>query len=601
MDTRHWVFSALIVACAFAVISGTGNHGLAEDTISAETPAQSPGLEDLDEALRVRVTSQDFKDLNRVVELVESSLDKGLDGEDKVFASNMLVNALMERATTFMQVINMRPLQNPQIKRVRQLLASDLRRVLDCDDPPVEAGLMLGRLQALPEGDPYEARRVLNDYLQNEELPREKRAEALVLRGGLIKEAAKALADFDEAVELVPENETYRLARAALLRSHGKLEEALEAIGEILERNPDVANALLLQGQIYRSLDRLDEAIASFDSATDLVPTAPIPYQSRGEIYRVRGEFEKAVEQFSKVLELKPGVLMTLVQRAEAYLNADKPELALTDSELVLEKQPLIAAHRIRADALSKLDRLEEAITEMERLAEALPAEPEVHIQLALYYLADNRPAKAVDAYSEVLAVDHDNFLVLRSRADLYLTIGKHKEAIADFERALKQQPEDSSMLNNLAWVLATSPVDGLRDGPRAIKLATKACELTEYKLPHIISTLAATFAESGNFESAIKWSQKSVDMNDPQYSEDLKKELTSYRSGKPWRERQEIDGLEESANEPLADMPQDPSHPEIPSFKNPGDKILGDEGLDELSPDDGEQPGDLGAQPGAE
>ncbi len=525
--------------------------------------AGSPGLADLDEALRVRINAQGLRDLNRVISLVETALDKGLNEDNQAFAQNMLADALMDRATSLIQVMNMQPLQSQQMQQIRQLVTSDLRRVLQSEEPPSEASLMLGRLQALPDGDPYEARRVLQDYLEHDDLPPAKRAEALVLRGRLVKDQTKALADFDEAIALVPEDENYRLARALLLRSQGQLEAALTTVGEILERNPDVANALLLQGELYRQLNRSEEALASFDAASELVPQAPGPYQNRGEIYRSQGKFEQAVAQFSKVLELKPGVLLTLVHRAEAYLNAGQPELALADIEIVLEKQSLIAAHRIRADALSKLGRLDEAIDEMERLAAAIPNEGGLRMQLALYYLVDKQPRKAVAAYSEILEIDDQNVEALRSRGDAYLNIGKHQEAIVDFERVLELQPEDTSVLNNLAWVLATSPEDQLRDGSRAITLATKACELTKYRRPHILSTLAAAYAEAGDFKSAQEWSQKSVDMDDPEHREQLARELQSYQDGKPWREKQ-IMAENPKAAEPPSDTPPTESPPAI-------------------------------------
>jgi hypothetical protein len=91
---------------------------------------------------------------------------------------------------------------------------------------------------------------------------------------------------------------------------------------------------------------------------------------------------------------------------------------------------------------------------------------------------------------------------------------------------------------------LATSPEDKLRDGPRAIKLATKACEVTEYKKPHILSTLAAAYAETGDFETARKWSGKAVELGtkDKEVDEQLQKELESYQQKKPWRERQTVE-----------------------------------------------------------
>jgi hypothetical protein len=53
--------------------------------------------------------------------------------------------------------------------------------------------------------------------------------------------------------------------------------------------------------------------------------------------------------------------------------------------------------------------------------------------------------------------------------------------------------------------------------------LATKACELTDYKEAHILSTLASTYAELGDFETAIKWSEKSVELGEGDMKEQLR------------------------------------------------------------------------------
>ena len=99
-------------------------------------------------------------------------------------------------------------------------------------------------------------------------------------------------------------------------------------------------------------------------------------------------------------------------------------------------------------------------------------------------------------------------------------------------------------MLNNLAWVLATSPDDKVRNAKRSIELGLKACELTKYQKAHILSTLAAGYAESGDWDTAIKWSAKAneVGSKEQEVDDQLKKELESYKEKKPWREKQEIE-----------------------------------------------------------
>lgn len=525
-----------------------------EDTTS-EAPATAPGQPDLDEALRLKVSSSGIRELNQVIQLLEVAIDKGLADEDQDFAEQMLSDSLLERATALMQVINSRSISDPRVKQIRSLVTSDLRDVLAYGTPPPSAYLMLGKLQSLPEGDPREARRAIGNYLKFEGLPDDQRAEALVLRARMMKDENKALADMKEAIALAPENTGYRLAMAIFQRQSNKLDEALKTIEEAIELNPTDGNAVILQGEIYRQQNRIEEALASFDKATELAPQAPGPYQNRGSIYRAEGEFDKAIEQFNEVLKLKPGVLLTLLLRADAYLANGQFDEALADVNLVLEKQPVVDAHRLRAEILTKLDRLDEAIEEIEQVSSAMPDQVDLKMQLALYYLVDKQLSKAIEVYSDVLDLQQDNTTALQARGDSYLNVGKHAEAIADFNRLLKIKPENSTLLNNLAWVLATSPEDDLRDGQRAIELATRACEITEYKTPHVLSTLAAAYAESGDFENAIKWSQKAVELNDPENKEQMENELKSYRDGKPWREKQSVEEKTESL--PLEDLPQ--------------------------------------------
>ena len=106
-----------------------------------------------------------------------------------------------------------------------------------------------------------------------------------------------------------------------------------------------------------------------------------------------------------------------------------------------------------------------------------------------------------------------------------------------------------------MAWVLATSPLDEIRDGQRAVVLATRACDVTEYKKPHILSTLAASYAETGDFDKAIEWSAKAVETGAGSIKEQLQQELDSYKEKKPWRELQETEDRPELPAPDLSDL----------------------------------------------
>ena len=161
-----------------------------------------------------------------------------------------------------------------------------------------------------------------------------------------------------------------------------------------------------------------------------------------------------------------------------------------------------------------------------------------------MLYLASKQPREAIQRFSRALEIDADNFPCRRGRSDAEISIGDHAAALDDLNKAHDLKPDDSGVLNNLAWLLATSPDDALRDGKRAVELAKQACDVTDWEEAHIISTLAAAHAEAGDFEAARTYSRQAVEKggDDEEIRLQLEAELASYREEKPWRERQTVD-----------------------------------------------------------
>ena len=208
---------------------------------------------------------------------------------------------------------------------------------------------------------------------------------------------------------------------------------------------------------------------------------------------------------------------------------------------------------------IKQLDRYVQ-IDDASATADERPPTPDFRVELGRSYLFSQMPIKSIetlDVLLETVSRGRARQTGLRIRGDAYLGIGKQKEAIADYLAAKDINPKDNGVLNNLAWVYATSPIDELRNGEEAIKLATEACRLTSYKEAHILSTLAAAYAESGQFEKAIDWSTKAVKLSSEDETSDeetrrqLKNELESYKQDKPWRELQDMTNQQEEVSGP--------------------------------------------------
>ena len=78
------------------------------------------------------------------------------------------------------------------------------------------------------------------------------------------------------------------------------------------------------------------------------------------------------------------------------------------------------------------------------------PKNPDLLTQLGLLYEANKQPRKAIERYSDALAVLPDQFLALRGRADAYLNVGKHAEAVADYDAAVKLKEDDDNVSTTL-------------------------------------------------------------------------------------------------------------------------------------------------------
>ena len=515
--------------------------------------AENEGLEKLDEAMQLKVTAEGVPDLNKAIDLLDTALEEGLDVDNTDFAEQLLVASLIQRAQALASAILDKPLPNPRQDprwvQIRQFALSDLQRSIALDNSQWDAHLLLGRLQVLPLGDPNAARRALTLVVRSDGVPDRELAQAHALRGAVQRDGQARLDDFSRAIELQPDKPEFLRLRVQQYLSSKNYDKALVDVDRVLELQPEDAGAHQLRGMVLLGQDKLEEALASFDKAGELAPDAILPYQHRGELFRRKGDFEESIKQLSKALEVAPDDPATLLIRAAVYQEAMDPVAALADVDRLLAKQPgLLKGHQMKAEILAASDRLPEAISHLERIVKMAPNQSDLQYQLATYYLIAGQPRQAVDRFTLLLQRDPDNLDLLRSRGDAYLNIGKHREAIADFELALGENEEDQRLLNNLAWVLATSPDDEFRDGERAIELAKKACELTAYETPHILSTLAAAFAETGDFDEAVKWSAKAVELgaDDPNHDQ-LASELASYEQKKPWRELQVDDATPEA------------------------------------------------------
>lgn len=133
----------------------------------------------------------------------------------------------------------------------------------------------------------------------------------------------------------------------------------------------------------------------------------------------------------------------------------------------------------------------------------------------AVLSFTERRWALAVQDLNEAMRL-HPTFLrIALLRAESNEALGKYGEAIAELDHLLKLRLTDETAgraYNTRAWIRVTSRNPAFRNGRLAVDDATLACSLSQWKSPHHIDTLAAAYAETGDFDSAVRYEQQAID-----------------------------------------------------------------------------------------
>lgn len=515
--------------------------------------ADGEGQGDLDEAMAKRIEADTPAELAEVAALLESAISKGLDEENMSFARKMLGGISLQKGQAIAEQIRRGGVQNFRVLR-RDALQS-LEDAVKYDETLAEAHLLIARLNALPGGDQQRAREAASAAIKHLGDDDNSRSEALVLRALLQQDEEARLEDLNRAVKADGENVAARQARAMLQSQKGNIEAALEDLMELMKLTPENAAVVGEATRILLRLDRMDEAEKVLTEALAETPQAEL-YRLRAVIYQSQDEPDKAIDDLAKALTLDPRDFAALLMRAEIYLGQEKVQDARRDVVKALQIEPSsVQGILMRSMLAYEEGRMADAINDMRLLVDNVPDNTGFELQLANFYQIDDRPRKAIEVLSRVLNREADNWRALRLRADARLSTAEHAKAIKDYQAALAAMKDEddqepmaipkSGVLNNLAWVLSTTPKDDLRDGEKALEYALEASELTDYQEAHILSTLAAAYAEKGDFDKAVEWAGKAVERgeeSDNEQLEQLKAELESYKEGKPWREEQEVE-----------------------------------------------------------
>lgn len=239
-------------------------------------------------------------------------------------------------------------------------------------------------------------------------------------------------------------------------------------------------------------------------------PEAWGAHNDLGVILGERGDYSGAAKQFALSAKYNPNDAEARMNLGYALVLQQNYAAAETNYLTALEINPrTAAAHKMYARLLELQGRNAQALHQL---------------QLAAIFNPE------VDTFLDMASLDY--------------AAGRWRGVAADLRQALALKPalaDKTTILNNLAWLLATCPDDTVRDGNEAVQDAETACRLTAFKQPAYVSTLAAAYAEAGRFPNAISTAETAIrlakEVGDAQSAAACQRLLVWYRAGKPYRD----------------------------------------------------------------
>ena len=316
------------------------------------------------------------------------------------------------------------------------------------------------------------------------------------------------------------------------------LDQAETFFSQQIQSHRDEAFAFLMRAVVRCENDDLDHAVLDLDAALRLDPKYVPALIERAYLWQWRNRLDEALADVSKAIELDPRNCYAFVERGVFEYNKKEYDKAQRDFQTAIDMGSRTAVIYIARGMifLNKHDP-NKAFAELKQAQEIDPRHPDVYAAIASMFLMGGNTNKALKVLDQAVEIDplcadsHGN------RAVILLSLGQYGKALDDLDEVVKVAPNSVRALRERAWILATCPDAKVRNGEQAVNSATRACELTDWKDPHSLSTLAAAHSESGHFEDAVKWQQKAIELlidTSPEKHE-YRKTLDRYKANKPY------------------------------------------------------------------
>lgn len=343
------------------------------------------------------------------------------------------------------------------------------------------------------------------------------------------------------AIELNPRRYLAYANLAWALNEQGQPAQALEFANEAARLQPRAAKALTVKGEILTDLKRYDEAVALLRKAIEIDPQDAPATASLAGALAAAGRNAEARREYERALALRPSMYEVENNYANLLFAMNDLPAAAARYRAALARNPRLAAARQGlGNILVKQGDYAGAAREYRAALALDPNLRDARNNLASAEAELGHWDEAAREFHALARMPPQSLDPLHALAQAYLRRGLTERAIDEYQAALRAEPNWTLGKFWLAWILATTPDDKLRDGAAALAMAAEVNKATGDKLPRMLDLLAAAQAETGDYAGAQATCERAIaqaqERRQGELVKDLAARLALYRAGKPYR-----------------------------------------------------------------
>ena len=253
------------------------------------------------------------------------------------------------------------------------------------------------------------------------------------------EEYDRAIADFDQAIELQPDVAGAYYNRGNAYYYKGEYDRAIADYDQAVELQPDFAMAYYSRGNAYADTGDYDRAITNYDQAIELQPDYAGAYTTRGIAYHYKGEYDRAIADYDQAIELQPDVAGAYSNRGNAYYYKGEYDRAIADYDQAIEIQPNFAmAYYNRGTAYADIGDYEQAITYYDQAIELQPDYAGAYYNRGNAYYYKGEYDRAIADYDQAVELQPDEGEAYYNRGAAYYAKGEYDKTIEDFRKVVE-------------------------------------------------------------------------------------------------------------------------------------------------------------------